>query len=291
MQEHADRFAPDRPEGKECPGGDEWPATATKLVRVQVALAGDAAAALASCAWSLPPRPAVGGCFVAFAPAHDPRGSVGGDSTERAWAAAVVWPAVPDQEHRGGVRSRSAGRALRGIRQAGTPRQAHDVLDQVVVAGRVSRSYEPGLLALREAPLLTAAVRSLTTPIDVLVVNATGLDHPRRAGLALHLGAATGVPTVGVTHRPLLASGTLPTPTRGELSALVVDGQIVGYWVCTRSGARPVAAHAGWRTDPKTAAAVVLRASSEGARTPVPLQEARRAAREARAMASGRAPR
>jgi deoxyribonuclease V len=55
--------------------------------------------------------------------------------------------------------------------------------------------------------------------------------------------------------------------------------------VCTRTGARPVVAHAGWRTDVETAVAVALASSTEGARAPVPLQEARRVAREARDIA------
>jgi deoxyribonuclease V len=61
----------------------------------------------------------------------------------------------------------------------------------------------------------------------------------------------------------------------------------VARWVCTRNGVRPVVAHAGWRTDAETAAELVLMASTPASRTPVPLQEARRVAREARALAGG----
>jgi deoxyribonuclease V len=96
------------------------------------------------------------------------------------------------------------------------------------------------------------------------------------------------LPTVGVTHRPLLARGDVPALERGVRSPLSIDGSVVAYWVCTRSSARPVVAHAGWRTSPAMAAALVLACSSEAARTPIPLVEARRAAREARALAEGR---
>jgi deoxyribonuclease V len=61
----------------------------------------------------------------------------------------------------------------------------------------------------------------------------------------------------------------------------------VARWVCTRDRSRPVLAHAGWRTDAATAARLVLLASTPAARTPVPLQEARRVAREARSLAGG----
>src|SRR5205807_8672844 len=149
---------------------------------------------------------------------------------------------------------------------------------------RARAPYGAGLLALREGPILERAVTGLRVPPDVLLVDATGLDHPRGAGLAVHLGAVTGVPSVGVTHRPLVAIGTLPPTRRGATSPAQLHGRTVGRWTCTRAGARPVLAHAGWRTDPDTAAALVLAVSTRAARTPVPLQEARRVAREARAL-------
>jgi deoxyribonuclease V len=93
------------------------------------------------------------------------------------------------------------------------------------------------------------------------------------------------VPTVGVTHRPLVAAGEWPSDERGARSPLVIDGALVGYWLRTRKGTRPLAVHAGWRTDADTAAAVVLGASR--ARTPEPLRQARREARTARAGSVG----
>jgi deoxyribonuclease V len=175
---------------------------------------------------------------------------------------------------------------LRGTRARGGPRRPADLDDQVVVADRVSAPYRAGLLALREGPILERAVSALVRLPDVLLVDGTGLDHPRRAGLAIHLGAVFDVPTVGVTHRPLVAVGDAPPSfrDRGESSPLQVDAETVGRWTCTKSGARPVVAHAAWRTDPDTASEVVLAVSTPAARTPVPLQEARRVAREARAL-------
>ncbi len=187
-----------------------------------------------------------GGCFVAY-----PRGRPGaGRAGEPAWAAAVLW--TPSCQ-----------------------------LAQVV-SGFAGPAYEPGLLALREGPLLEAAVRGLPRLPDVLLVDATGRDHPRRAGLALHLGAVLDVPTVGVTDRPLVASGPLPEDRRGARSPLWLGGEVVGHWLRTRQGVRPVCVHAAWRTDPDTAVEVVLRLVTRY-RTPEPLRLARAAAREARA--------
>jgi deoxyribonuclease V len=151
-----------------------------------------------------------------------------------------------------------------------------------VATGKAGAPYAAGLLALREGSLLEAAVRTLEQLPEVLLVDATGRDHPRRAGLALHLGAVLGVPTVGVTHRPLVAEGDWPADERGALTSLRLEDELVGYWVRARPGTRPLACHAAWRTDPETAAEVVLALTGQR-RTPEPLRRARTAARTARA--------
>jgi deoxyribonuclease V len=203
-------------------------------------------AALAPPSFQPGPQLLVGGCFVAWMP-----GSAGpGRAGDRALVAAVVCDG---------------------------PR----VVAEVLVPAVAGAPYQPGLLARREGPGLDAAVRALAVRPDVLLVDATGRDHPRRAGLALHLGAVLDLPTVGVTHRPLLARGDEPGPARGDFSPLELDGDEVGRWVRTRAGVRPVVAHAAWRTDSRTAVEVVL-AATDRARTPEPLRQARTLARTTR---------
>ncbi len=153
-----------------------------------------------------------------------------------------------------------------------------------VITAHAGAPYRAGLLALREGPALEAAVRALDQAPDAVLVDGTGRDHPRRAGLALHLGSVLDLPTVGVTHRPLLADGPWPDDELGARSPLVLDDTVVGFWVRTRPGTRPLAVHAAWRTDPETAVELVL-SSLAGHRAPEPLRRARRAAREARAAA------
>lgn len=267
---------------------------------LQDGLARQARDAAATNPFRLPDRPLIGGCFVAFA-----RGEAGpGRGGDRAFAAAVAWePGHEDllRRGRGGVPARSEGRALLGTRRD-RPRQAADVVAQAVVMAEVGAAYQPGLLALREGPVLADVVAALpgvagagaagggvvddrSRAPDVLLADASGADHPRRAGLAIHLGWALDLPTVGITQRTLRASGEPAEPVRGRWSPLHLDGEVVAASVCTRTGARPVVAHAGWRTDVESAVAVALAASTEGARAPVPLQEARRVAREARDLA------
>ena len=157
-----------------------------------------------------------------------------------------------------------------------------EVGTSVVITGAAGAPYEAGLLFLREGNLLEAVVRGLPELPDVLMVNGTGRDHPRRAGLAVHMGALLDIPTIGVTHRPLCALGSWPGEKKGKKSPLSLDGEVVGYWLRTRPGARPLAVHAGWRTSSETAVALVL-ASTGRVRTPEPVRMARRLARTARA--------
>jgi deoxyribonuclease V len=198
------------------------------------------------------------GCFVAF---H--RGEQGpGRAGDRAWVGVAVW-------------SESAG-----------------VVSAGAEPGVARARYAPGLLALREGPMLVDALAPVVaaTPGAVLLVDATGRDHPRRAGLALHLGHLLDVPTVGITHRPLTAGRPAPPLAGcGQAEAIELGGETVGAWVCTADGARPVVAHAAWRTDTAIAVEVAVRTSTT-ARTPEPLRLARQAARNARHRAGSADP-
>ncbi|MFC1619702.1 endonuclease V [Candidatus Neomarinimicrobiota bacterium] len=160
------------------------------------------------------------------------------------------------------------------------------IISNAVIHGEAGAPYKPGLLALREGPLLEQAVRSLPQLPDVLLVNATGHDHPRGAGLATHLGYVLDIPSIGVTHRPLIAQGDWPELVKGSVSPVYIGDDIVGAWVATREGARPLVVHPAWRTELTVSQNVVLAASLQH-RTPEPLREARRLARTARSRALG----
>lgn len=222
-----------------------WPSTPETLAAEQRRLG-----ALETDPWAPPDGPlVVAGCFICFGSISEQEGP----AAERAWAAAVL---------------------LRGRRLLGTR----------VVEGVTECAYQPGLLALREGHLLTGVLLELGTRPDVVMINATGRDHPRRAGLALHIGALLDVATVGVTDRPLIATGEAPHGDRGTRAPLRVDGDVVAGWVVSRPGTRPVVVHAAWRTTPDTAVDIVMRCVRR-ARTPEPIRRARRAARLARAAA------
>ncbi|MDQ4052658.1 MAG: endonuclease V [Actinomycetota bacterium] len=202
--------------------------------------------------------------------------------------------AAPEQWTPGGRQLRVGGcwvcfpLGLTGRGQAGDPAWAASVamadgglVDESVVTGQAGAPYVPGLLAMRIGRLMEQATRGLATRPDVLLLDATGRDHPRRAGLALHLGAALGLPTIGITHRPLLAEGEWPPDRRGATSPLRIGDTVVGCWMRTQPGVRPVAVHPGWAVDLATAVEVV--AGTSVRRTPEPLRGARQLARRARA--------
>lgn len=219
-----------------------WPGDAESLLAVQRELAASSPEP-----WVVPDRPLlVGGCWVCF-----PEGLTGpGDAGDPAWAAGVVMREGAVVAHR-------------------------------VRTGVTGTAYEPGLLALRMGHLLEDVVRALDAAPDVLLLDATGRDHPRRAGLALHLGAVLDLPTVGITHRPLLAEGDWPADIEGATAPLRVGEEHVASWLRTRAGVRPLVVHPGWRVDVATAVDVVKRVV-RGRRTPEPLRQARHLARLAR---------
>jgi deoxyribonuclease V len=151
---------------------------------------------------------------------------------------------------------------------------------------RVEAPFVAGTLALREGPILERVYRKLARRPDVLLVAAAGRDHPRGAGLALHLGAVLDVPTAGVTDDPLLATGDAPARAWGSTAPLRLGGEVVALLVRTRGGTKPVVAHAAWRTSAEVAAEIVL-GSCSLARWPEPMREARRLARTLRAGGAG----
>jgi deoxyribonuclease V len=131
-------------------------------------------------------------------------------------------------------------------------------LERAVVYGAAAGRYLTGLLGLRTGSLLCEAVGRLVRSWDVLLVDATGRDHPRRAGLALHLGAVLGQPSLGVTNQALVADGAWPEDTAGAVAPLLLDGEAVGF-LAAFPRRRPADSCArGWCTDPDTALAVVM---------------------------------
>jgi deoxyribonuclease V len=133
-----------------------------------------------------------------------------------------------------------------------------------LVASAIAREptrfpYVPGLLSFREVPVVLAALARIAESPDVLLCDGQGYAHPRRMGLACHLGLWTGLPTVGVAKTRLTgAHGPVPEG-RGEWCPLVDGGELIGAVLRTRPGTRPVFVSVGHRVSLPTAIDLVMR--------------------------------
>lgn len=132
-----------------------------------------------------------------------------------------------------------------------------EVLESATATGRADFPYVPGLFAFRELPTLLAAFARLTTAPDLLVADGQGLTHPRRFGLACHLGVETDLPTIGVAKTPL-GRYTPPVDARGARTPLLDGDEEVGAALRTQPGVKPVFVSIGHRIDLDTACAQVL---------------------------------
>lgn len=132
-----------------------------------------------------------------------------------------------------------------------------DEVAAATVVGTADFPYVSGLFAFRELPVLLTALNGLTEPPDLLVVDGQGLAHPRRFGLACHLGVLTGIPTIGVAKTPLGAFDP-PGPDRGATSPVRERGAVVGAALRTQREVKPVFVSIGHRIDLATACAHVL---------------------------------
>ncbi|WP_443041451.1 endonuclease V [Streptomyces sp. B21-083] len=138
-----------------------------------------------------------------------------------------------------------------------------DVVAEATAAGRVPFPYVPGLLAFREIPAVLAALEALPVPPGLVVCDGYGLAHPRRFGLASHLGVLTGLPTIGVAKNPFTFTYEEPGTPRGSASPLLAGAREVGRALRTRDAVKPVFVSVGHRTSLDTACAHTLALTPE----------------------------
>lgn len=146
---------------------------------------------------------------------------------------------------------------------------AHEVAEERVAERRLRFPYVPGLLSFREAPAVLAALRKLRRAPDAIVCDAHGLAHPRRFGLACHVGVLCDIPTVGCAKSRLVGEHGEPAALRGSRRAVRDGGETVGSVLRTRDGVRPVYVSVGHRIDLTSAERLVLRCTT-GYRLPEP---------------------
>jgi deoxyribonuclease V len=156
------------------------------------------------------------------------------------------------------------------------------VVETAGATARAAMPYIPGLLGFREIPALLAAWEKLGTKPDLLLVDGHGVAHPRRLGIAAHLGVVLDVPAIGVAKSVLVGAEDPPLAEEaGAETPLVWRGERIGAALRTRRRANPLYVSVGHRVSLETAVAWVRRATG-GYRLPEPTRQAHLAANAVR---------
>jgi len=137
-----------------------------------------------------------------------------------------------------------------------------ELCDQAISRSPTRFPYVPGYLSFRELPAVLEALDTLATRPDLLLCDGQGLAHPRRFGLACHLGVITDLPSIGVAKSRLLGSHADPGPRKGQWTALLDKDEVIGAVLRTRSNVSPVYVSIGHRVSLETAIEYVLRCTT-----------------------------
>lgn len=115
-----------------------------------------------------------------------------------------------------------------------------EVVEEQTVDADIPMPYIPGLLSFREAPLCLMALERLTITPDLLLIDGHGRAHPRRCGIATHIGVQIEMPAIGVAKSVLTGSYDEPGMEKGSMSPLVAGEERLGTVVRTRTSVKPV---------------------------------------------------
>ena len=151
------------------------------------------------------------------------------------------------------------------------------VVEVKVIGGRLDFPYIPGLLSFREAPMVLAACQELTIVPDLILVDGQGVAHPRRMGLASHLGLFLDTPTIGCAKSLLCGQHEVPDEEPGSYAEIVDGGEIIGAALRTKLNVKPVYISIGHKLSLESAIYWVLKCC-RGYRLPEPARLAHLAA-------------
>ncbi|WP_299819797.1 deoxyribonuclease V [uncultured Pontibacter sp.] len=131
-----------------------------------------------------------------------------------------------------------------------------EVLEKVWHHGPVDLPYVPGFLSFREAPNLLLAYQKLQQKPDLIMVDGHGISHPRKLGIATHLGLHLNKPTMGVAKKVLVGKYKEPDQTKGSVSPLLYKDEIIANVLRTKDNVKPVFVSAGHLMDLDTATSI-----------------------------------
>jgi deoxyribonuclease V len=133
-----------------------------------------------------------------------------------------------------------------------------EIIEMVSVKNKVNFPYIPGLLSFREAPVCLEAIEKLKNTPDCFIIDGQGFAHPRRLGIACHIGLLIGKPTIGCAKSRLIGEYEQPAKQRGSRSPLVDGDEIIGAVVRTRKNVKPVFVSVGHKCTLDDAVKIVL---------------------------------
>jgi len=151
------------------------------------------------------------------------------------------------------------------------------IVEVKVVEGKITFPYIPGLLSFRESPLILAACEKIGNIPDLILIDGQGIAHPRRMGLASHVGLFLNLPTIGCA-KSILCGQHLPVGEEaGSHAELLDNGELIGAALRTKSGVRPIYVSVGHKIDLASALQWVIKCC-RGYRLPEPTRLAHIAA-------------
>jgi len=137
-----------------------------------------------------------------------------------------------------------------------------ELVDQTIARRETSFPYVPGFLSFREIPAVLDALALLQTVPDLVLCDGQGIAHPRRFGIACHLGVLTDLPTIGVAKSRLTGTHNSVPDRRGGWTFLLDGEETIGAVLRTRKGVNPVYVSIGHRVDLPTAVEYVMRCTT-----------------------------
>jgi deoxyribonuclease V len=151
------------------------------------------------------------------------------------------------------------------------------IVEVKVVEGKITFPYIPGLLSFRESPLIMAACEKLGNVPDLILIDGQGIAHPRRLGLASHVGLFLNLPTIGCAKSILCGQHRLVGEEAGSHAELLDNGELIGAALRTKSGVKPIYVSVGHKIDLASALQWVINCC-RGYRLPEPTRLAHLAA-------------
>ncbi|MFO0866496.1 MAG: deoxyribonuclease V [Gemmataceae bacterium] len=161
------------------------------------------------------------------------------------------------------------------------------IVDKAEAVGKSPFPYVPGLLSFREAPIILEAFAKLTHRPDVVLVDGQGRAHPRRIGVASHLGLWLGIPTIGCAKTKLIGDFKDPARKAGSYSPLMIDDEQVGVVLRTKDGVKPLYISPGHGIDLESSIRTVL-SQCRGYRQPEPTRLAHQVVNDLRKRMMGK---